>query len=187
MATCTEMVIKLFPSLKSYCLSLKPDEKDGKETAMRNNRITDAFKHQLAKVLLKFLQAALPPLIHLNLLIQRLDPLIHILNDALFTYVEQRLSRFASPELVRKFSNGDVTIARIKGEVMKEQNILNTSKMSQPAKFPEILDPNNSSSLALCELFSPMVKKKRDHFAIRTYSVYFVESFLYIVHGLNLF
>ena len=111
MAACIERVIKLFPSLENYCLSLKPDEKDGKETATRNNRLIDAFKHPLAEVLLKFLQATCPPLIHLNLLTQISDPLIHILCDALFTCVKQLLSRFASPELVRKFNNGDVVIA----------------------------------------------------------------------------
>ena len=79
---------------------------------------------KLAKILLKFLQAStLPPLIHLNWLIQKSDPFIKILKDDLFTYAKQRLGRFVFPELVRKFSDGDVTIAQLKGEVMKEQNI----------------------------------------------------------------
>ena len=44
MAIYTERVIKLFPSLKSYFLSLQTNEKDRMEFAARNNRLTAAFK-----------------------------------------------------------------------------------------------------------------------------------------------
>ena len=88
-----------------------------------------AFKHPLAEAMLVFLHAAFLLLINLNLFLQRPDLLIHILYNALFTCVKQLLSRFTSPELVRKFANGNVTIVQIKGEVLKDVNILDTIKM----------------------------------------------------------
>lgn len=175
MATCIERVIKLFPSLKSYCLSLKPDEKGGKEIATRNNRLIAAFKHPLAEVLLKFLHAALPPLIHLNLLLQRSDPLIHILYDALFTCAKQLLSRFASPELVRKFDNGDVTINDIKGEVFKEENILDSSKMFVGfllrTKLNELLNEGDISERDFDSFYSSVLEFHRTAF------IYAIDNF----------
>ena len=120
---------KTFSILENYCLSLKTDKKDGVESVTRNNRLIAAFKHSLAEAMLVFLHAALLLLISLNLLLQRPDLLIHILYNALFTCVKQLLSRFTSPELVRKFANGNVTIVQIKGEVLKDVNILDTIKM----------------------------------------------------------
>ena len=96
-----------------------------------------------------FLHAALPLLINLNLLLQRSDMLIQIFYDALFTCVKQLFSRFASPELVRKFANGDITIIQIKGEILKDKNILDTSKMFvgflQCSKLNELLDEGDIS------------------------------------------
>ena len=93
-------------------------------------RLIAAFKHPLAETMLMFLHTALTPLINLNLLLQRSDSLIHILYNTLFTCVKQLLSRFASPELVRKFANGDVTIVQIKGEIIKDENTAKESLMS---------------------------------------------------------
>ena len=96
-----------------------------------------------------FLHAALPLLINLNLLLQRSNLLIQIFYDALSTCVKQLFSRFASPELVRKFANGDITIIQIKGEILKEKNILDTSKMFvgflQCSKLNELLDEGDIS------------------------------------------
>ena len=143
------MVIKVFPSLKSYFLSLEPNEEDGRETTTRNNRIIHAFKHPLAEVLLNFLHTALPPLIHLNFLLPRSDPIIRILYNVLFTRAKQILSRFTSLELVGSFSNDEVTITQIKGKVMKDANILNTSRMFVALllckKFNELIDKGEIS------------------------------------------
>ena len=96
-----------------------------------------------------FLHAALPPLINLNLLFQRSDPLIHILYDALLTYVKQLLSRFASPEFVKEFANCDISIVQMKGEVFKDENILDKSKMFVGfllhSKLNELLDKGDIS------------------------------------------
>ena len=84
MSTCIERVLRLLPSLKSYFESLDPEIKNGVEIKSRINRLINAFKHPLLNELLRFLDSALPPLIQLNLLLQRVDPLIHILYDSLF-------------------------------------------------------------------------------------------------------
>ena len=148
-AICIESVIKLFPSLKSFFLSLKTDEKNEMESAITNNRLIAAFKHPPVEAMSLFLLAALTPLINLSLLLQRSDPLIHVLYDALFTCVKQLLNRFVSPELVRKFTNSDITIVQTKGEILKDGNILETSKMFAGfllcSKLNELLDESDIS------------------------------------------
>ena len=148
-AICIESVIKLFPSLKSFFLSLKTDEKDEMESAIRNNRLIAAFKHPPVEAMSLFLLAALTPLINLSLLLQRSDPLIQALCDALFTCVKQLLSSFVSPELARKFTNGDVTIVQTKGEILKDGNILDTSKVFAGfllrSKLNEVLEESDIS------------------------------------------
>ena len=113
MSTCIERVLKLFPSLKSYFLSLNPEVKKGVELKMRKNRLINAFKHPLLKLLM-FLDSILPPLIQLNLLLQRVDPVIHILYNPLFSCTSLLLSRFAQPDLVREYQRREVSFDDIK-------------------------------------------------------------------------
>ena len=147
--TCIERVIKLSPSLLSYCLSLNTNEKDEMESVARNNRLIAAFKNLLVEVMLMFIYAALPLLINLKLILQRSDLLIYILYNALFICAKQFLSRFASPEPVRMFANGHITIVQIKGEVLKGKNILDTSIMFigflLRSNFNELLDEGNTN------------------------------------------
>ena len=93
------------------------------ETVTRKKRLTAVFKHPLTEVMQMLLHTALPPPMNLILLLQRSDPLIHILYDALLTCVKNLWSRFVSPELVRKFAKGDVTISQNKGKLIKNKNI----------------------------------------------------------------
>ena len=123
MSTCIERVFKLFPSLKSYFSSLNPEVKKGVELKMRKN------KHPLLNELLMFLDSTLPPLIQLNLLLQRVDPLIHILYDSLFSCNSLLLSRFAQPDLVKKYQRGEVSFDDIKNEVMNDDNILQNERL----------------------------------------------------------
>ena len=53
-----------------------------------------------------FLDGALPCLTNLNLLLQRSDPIIHILYDVVFTATSTLLSRFMKPETVGKYRRG---------------------------------------------------------------------------------
>ena len=122
LSSCIERVLKLFPSLKSYFLSLPPDRQEDADT--RNNRLIHAFQNPLLEIYLLFLSASIQPLITLNLLLQRTDPLIHILHDALFSCSSILLSRFAQPELVRQYQRGEISKVRIKESVKHSENIL---------------------------------------------------------------
>ncbi len=129
LSTCIERVLKLFPSLKSYFLSLPPDMNNDVESGTRNNRLINSFKHPLLELFLCFLHASLQPLITLNLLLQRTDPLIHILHDVLFSCTSLLLSRFAQPELVGQYRRGELSNAVIKTKVMDPDNVLPITKI----------------------------------------------------------
>ena len=81
MSPCIERILRLLSLLKSYFESLDPKMKNGVEIKFRINRLINAFKHSLLNECLN--DRVLPPLIRLNLLLQRVDPLIHILYDSL--------------------------------------------------------------------------------------------------------
>ena len=134
-----------------------------------------------------FLHAALPLLINLNLLLQRSDLLIQIFYDALFTCVKQLFSRFASPELVRKFANGDITIIQIKEEILKDENILDTSKMFvgflQCSKLNELLDEGDISEREF-DVFHKSVHEVHDTafiYAITNLSTSFITQLLFML------
>ena len=96
MSSCIERVLRLLSSLKSYFESLDPEMKNGLEIKSRINRLINAFKRPLLNELLRFPDSALPPFIQLNLLLQRVDPLIHILCDSLFSSTRLLLSRICT-------------------------------------------------------------------------------------------
>ena len=129
MSTCIERVLRLLPSLKSYFESLDPEMKKGLEIKSRINRLINAFKHPLLNELFRFLDSALPPLIQLNLLLQRVDPLIHILYDSLFSCTRLLLSRFAQPEIVRQYKRREISYEEIKVENMNTANILENERL----------------------------------------------------------
>ena len=129
MSTCIERVLRLLPSLKSYFESLDSEMKNGVEMKSRINRLINAFKHPLLNELLRFLDSALPPLIQLNLLLQSVDPLIHILYDSLFSCICLLLSRFPQPEIVRQYKRGEISYEEIKVEVMNTANILEIERL----------------------------------------------------------
>ena len=58
------------------------------------------------------MQGALPTLINLNLLLQRSDTVIHIIHDQLFSTTCVLLSRFVTPDIVKRSKQGE-TIAEI--------------------------------------------------------------------------
>ena len=188
MVICIERVIKLFPSLKNYFVF--ENWWKGWKGILDNkikNRLIAALKHPLAEAILMFLHAALPLLINLNLLLQRSDLLIQIFYDALFTCVKQLFSRFASPELVRKFANGDITIIQIKGEIIKDENILDTSKMFvgflQCSKLNELLDEGDISEREF-DIFHKSVHEFHDTafiYAITNLSTSFITQLLFML------
>ena len=63
----------------------------------RLNRLIDAFTHQITEACCLYLDAALPVLTNLNLMLQRAVPVIHLMFEALFECAAVLLSRFALP------------------------------------------------------------------------------------------
>ena len=75
----------------------------------RLKRLIDAFNKftsPMTVVCCLFLNAALPVLTDLNLMLQRVDPVIHLMFEALFGCTIILLSRFALSSVVQEFKNG---------------------------------------------------------------------------------
>lgn len=106
--------------------------------------------------MLMFLHAVLPPLINLILILRC------FVYDVLFICVKLLSSRFVSLELVRKFSNDNLTTVEIKGRVFKDENILDTSKMFVGfllrSKSNELLDKGDSSDRDFDIFYKPVVE-----------------------------
>lgn len=89
-----------------------------------------------------FLDGALPCLIQLNLLLQRADPIIHILYDVLLTATSTLLSRFVKPEIVAKYRIGEVSNREIEIAVEDPKNYLTFEKL-----FTGLLAKNKANKL----------------------------------------
>ena len=129
LSTCIERTLKLFPSLKSYFLSENEERTDGERSKSRINRVIDAFTNPMTEVYCMFLDGALPSLIHLNLSLQRADPLIHVLHDLLHDTAAQLLSRFVVPDVVKKFRNGELSKDELLHVVEDSENYLSANKV----------------------------------------------------------
>ena len=79
--------------------------KDGERKLTRLNRLVNSFVNEMQEIYLNFLHGALPRLTSLNLLLQRSDPIIHLMYDALFDTSVTLLSRFISPDIVTQYKN----------------------------------------------------------------------------------
>ena len=73
------------------------------------------------------MQGAFPTLINLNLLLQRSDPIIHIIHDQLFSTTCVLLSRFVTPDIVKRSKQGE-TIAEITELVQDPDKLLAKDK-----------------------------------------------------------
>ena len=73
------------------------------------------------------MQGALLTLINLNLLLQRSDPIIHIIYDKVFSTTCVLLSRFETPDIVKRYKQGE-TIAEITELVQDPDNLLAQDK-----------------------------------------------------------
>ena len=73
------------------------------------------------------MQGALPTLINLNLLLQRSDTIIHIIHGQLFSTTCVLLSRFVTPDIVKRSKQGE-TIAEITELVQDPDKLLAKDK-----------------------------------------------------------
>ena len=77
--------------------------------------------------MLHLFAGALPTLINLNLLLQRSDTIIHIIHDQLFSTTCVLLSRFVTPDIVKRSKQGE-TIAEITELVQDPDKLLAKDK-----------------------------------------------------------
>ena len=75
-----------------------------------------------------FLDGVLPALTDLNLLLQRSDPIVHIMYDALFSTTCTLLSRFVNADIVQCYKNG-LSNKKLLEEVENPENYLDQNKL----------------------------------------------------------
>ena len=98
---CLERVSLKFEPLKSYFLSQEPEKRPG-----RLNRLISAFNSPMTELYVLFLQGTLPALTNLNLLLQRGDPVIHVMYDAFKNTVSALLGRVFKADCVCPVGKG---------------------------------------------------------------------------------
>ena len=82
----------------------------------------------LFKVCCIFLQGALPTLINLSLLLQQSDLIIYIIHNQLFSTTCVLLSRFTTPDIVKRYKQGE-TIAETTELTQDPDNLLAQNKL----------------------------------------------------------
>ena len=105
--TCLGGAALKLPSLKAYLCSLNLEKKPG-----QLNRLSTVFSSPMTEFYIIFLQGSLPALIHLNLFLQRSDPIIHIMYNALRRTVSVLIGRLL-PRLVKKFNSKGLMLGNI--------------------------------------------------------------------------
>ena len=96
--TCLERVSLKFEPLKLYFLS--------QEREKRPERLISAFNSPMAELYVLLLLGTLPALANLNLLLQRADPVIHVMYDAFKNTVSVLLGRVFKAYLLKKYNKG---------------------------------------------------------------------------------
>ena len=91
---CVSCALKQYTSLKSYFLSVE-------EPQARFKRLRAAFENPMTEVFLLFYQSAVQIFIHLNLFLQRSDPLIGALGPALLRFLRLLACKFIAPAKVK--------------------------------------------------------------------------------------
>lgn len=80
-------ILQLYTSLQSYF-------KSEKESQARFRRLLSAFNDPMTEVYFLFYESVLPTFTHTNLLLQREDPNIYLVADAIRTFLKKLLSKF---------------------------------------------------------------------------------------------
>ena len=129
LCTCIERTLKLYTSLSSYFRSRNLEMQEGEKAVSRLNRLIDAFSSPLTEVYCMFLDGVLPALTNLNLLLQRSDPIVHIMYDALFSTTCTLLSRFVKADIIQCYKNGSLSNKKLLEEVDNPDNYLDQNKL----------------------------------------------------------
>lgn len=100
MSSCLERILKQFAALKSYFLSTPDSDRSSK---VRLARLVKVFENPVTECYLLFLHSCLPSFVTFNLLLQREDPILPLIYDAMIDLIVIVLSRFLVPEVVSQF------------------------------------------------------------------------------------
>ena len=87
-------ILQLYTSLQSYF-------KSEAESQARFKRLATAFEKPLTEVYLLFYQSVLPTFTQVNLLLQREDPNIYLVADAIRLFLKKLLSKFVTLQAIR--------------------------------------------------------------------------------------
>ena len=139
----------MYTSLSSYFRSQNLEMQEGEKVVSRLNRLIDAFSSPLTEVYCMFLDGVLPALANLNLLLQRSDPIVHIMYDALFSTTCTLLSRFVKADIVQCYKNGSLSNKILLEEVDNPDNYQNKLFVSLLAKstIRKLLDEGDISQM----------------------------------------
>ena len=108
-----ERSLKQFPSLKSYFLSTD-------ESQARFIRLRSHFEDPLTEVYLMFLESVLPTFTHMNQLLQRDEPLIHVLHPQLTKLLKRVLGKYLKPSILAK-AVADQKLAEVNFKALENQ------------------------------------------------------------------
>lgn len=87
-------ILQLYRSLESYF-------KSEAESQARFKRLAAAFEKPMTEVYLFFYQSVLPTFTQVNLLLQREDPNIYLIADAIRIFLKKLLSKFVTIQVIR--------------------------------------------------------------------------------------
>lgn len=100
---CVDRALKKLPSLKSYFLSEHAADE-------RFERLRDAFSNPLLEPILQFHSASIGLFTNFNKLLQRDEPTIHILLDAMNSLAKKLASRIVLPNIIKDNAITDIDL-----------------------------------------------------------------------------
>ena len=87
-------ILQLYKSLQSYF-------RFESETQVRFVRLSSEFDNPMTEIYMLFYESVLPTITHLNLLLQREDPNIYLVSDAIRSFLRKLLSKFIKLPVIR--------------------------------------------------------------------------------------
>ena len=100
LSTCLDRVLLQYPALRSYFLSAPDSDRSSKG---RLARLCKFFESEVNEIHCLFLQACLPSIINFNLLLQREDPVVPLMHEAMIDLIVVLLGRVLKPDTVALF------------------------------------------------------------------------------------
>lgn len=130
-------ILQLYTSLQSYFNSES-------ESQPRFRRLVAAFERPMTEVYLLFYESVLPTFTHINLLLQREDPNIYLVADAIRCFFRKLLSKFVTLQAIREQS--DITNVDFRSPVNHLADHAMTTGMVTKQRLQKLLDEGDIST-----------------------------------------